>query len=198
MKKTITIINGCGSNIASLQFALERLNVNYILTDDVRKIKNASHVILPGVASAAYGMQQLNNHQLIDCIKNLTQPVLGICLGMQLFYQYSAEDNCDCLGIIPGKIHRLPNKDNFTVPHMGWNKLIINRNSPLFNGITDDSYVYYVHSYYAKKEGNTIATTSYSETISAAVQHNNFFGVQFHPEKSGLVGSKIIENFINL
>lgn len=195
----IAIIEGCGSNIASIQFALERLGKQSLLTKDPDVIVSASHVILPGVGTANYSMSQLIEYRLVDVIRSLQQPVLGICLGMQLLFQSCAEGDVDCLGLIPGTIQHLPKTIGLTMPHMGWNQLKIKQGqSKLFTGIDENNYVYFVHSYAAPINAYTIATTEHGIAFASAVQKDNFYGVQFHPERSGKIGANIIQKFIEL
>src|SRR5579871_3937692 len=153
----IAIVDSGGANIASIRFALQRLGANSELTKDPTVIKNATHVIIPGVATAGMAMQQLKQYNLIEVLRQLTQPVLGICLGMQLFYEFSAEDNVLCLGIIPGQIKKLQPSPLLAVPHMGWNKLKLLRRSSLLQSVMDDSYVYFVHSFAAPVAEQTCA-----------------------------------------
>lgn len=195
----IAIVDGCGANISSVQFALARLGKCALLTTDPDHIKAASHVILPGVGTANHTMERLQKLKLVDVLRELKNPVLGICLGMQLLYETSAEGNVDCLGILPGKIENLPVGHGLTIPHMGWNLLQINGNpSRLMQGIDKKSYVYFVHSYAAPINENTIATTKHGIVFAAACNSENFYGVQFHPEKSGIIGEKILLNFLDL
>jgi glutamine amidotransferase len=195
----IAILNACGSNLASVQFAIERLGKHAVLTADPKLLQSATHVILPGVGTAKHAMDKLHALGLIDVIRQLTQPVLGICLGMQILFDHSSEGDAECLQLIAGKVTALPEKKDFTLPHMGWNQLEIHqRNSPLFNGIEDNSHVYYVHGYAAPVGEKTLATTHYSNAFSAMVQHENFYGMQFHPERSGKVGARLLENFFEL
>ncbi|EKD91735.1 MAG: imidazole glycerol phosphate synthase subunit HisH [uncultured bacterium] len=189
----------CGANIASVQFALDRLGKKSIVTQDAKIIQSASHVILPGVGSAKQAMQKLQLLELIDVIRNLKQPVLGICLGMQILYHYSQEGDISCLGLLSGNITLLEKKLALTIPHMGWNQLEFKlANSSLLKNIKNKSYVYFVHSYAAAINSNTIATTNYGALFSAIVQNKNFYGVQFHPERSGKIGEQILKNFINI
>jgi imidazole glycerol-phosphate synthase subunit HisH len=195
----IAIIEGCGTNIASIQYALERLGQKSVVTTEPKQIKAAAKVILPGVGHASFAMQQLANLQLLDVIRNLQQPVLGICLGMQLLFALSHEGNVPCLNIIPGEIMRFKPLPSLTIPHMGWNKLKLNKpHSALLSGIDDEAYVYFVHSYYAPFSDYTLASTDYGQRFSAVVQKDNFYGVQFHPERSSAVGSLLLQNFLNL
>lgn len=193
----IVIIGGCGTNIASVQFALERLGRSAVLTTDAAKIRAADKVILPGVGTAHHAMQQLQQLELVDVICQLTQPVLGICLGMQLLYEFSAEGDVPCLGLIPNKVMALPSNLGLTVPHMGWNQLqFAQTESLLLQGIFPADYVYFVHSYAAPVDMHTVATTNYGIDFTAMVQKDNFFGTQFHPERSGRIGQKILHNFL--
>jgi glutamine amidotransferase len=160
-------------------------------------IQAASHVILPGVGHAKYVMSRLEQLALINVIKALTQPVLGICLGMQILHEHSDEGNVTCLGIIPGEVKPLPKKADFTLPHMGWNQLnIFQQNNPLLQGIKNNADVYFVHSYAVPVSQYTVAQSHHTSDFAAIVQHENFYGAQFHPERSGYVGAKILENFL--
>jgi len=190
----IAIIKYNAGNIRSVLFALERLGVDARVTDDHEAIKDASHVIFPGVGAANSAMPYLKERGLDELIRSLTQPFLGICLGMQLMCKHSEEGNTDCLGIFDLPIKKFTQGK---VPHMGWNRLTDLR-SPLMNGINNNEACYFVHSYYAALGNDTIATTGYHIDFSSALQTRNFYGVQFHPEKSALVGEKIIKNFLNL
>lgn len=192
----ITIVDSGGANIASILFALDRLGVHAAVSADADEIKNASHVILPGVGSADKIMQRLNFLQLGDVIRALTKPVLGICVGMQVLFEFSEEGGVACLNIIPGKITKLTGE--VILPHMGWNTLDITQNSPLLKNIPNASYVYFVHGFNAPILACTVASVYYGELFSAVVQHQNFFGMQFHPERSGAVGSQILKNFLEL
>ncbi len=195
----IAIIEGCGANIASVQFALERLGRKSLLTADASVIKAASHVILPGVGTAEGAMHKLKHYKLCEVISQLKQPVLGICLGMQLLYEFSYEGMVDCLGIFRGKVEPLPCSSGLPVPHMGWNQLVTHvDSSPLLKDIPEHSYVYYVHSYAAPINHETIALTQYGTKFCAMAQHKNFYGVQFHPEKSGTIGEMMLKNFLEL
>ncbi|MFI4954492.1 MAG: imidazole glycerol phosphate synthase subunit HisH [Gammaproteobacteria bacterium] len=195
----IVIIAGCGSNLASVQFALERLGVSACLATDPEQIRLADKVILPGVGTAKHAMQQLHELKLVEVIRNLTQPVLGICLGMQLLYEFSAEGNVPCLGMVPNKVIALPVAPGLTIPHMGWNQMQFQQpNHELCAGINESDDVYFVHSYAAPVDKYTIAATEYGMNFTAMVQKDNFFGAQFHPERSGKVGQKILRNFLQM
>lgn len=200
----IAIISGCGANTTSVKFALERITSNVVLTQDSAVIRKASHVILPGVGTAQHAMQVLENLKLVETILSLTQPLLGICIGMQLLFQYSAEGDCNCLGILPGIVQHLQNlaieRTDLVLPHMGWDQIKINQaDSPLLKGIENLAYFYFVHSFAVAEEPNiTIASCDYGNSFAAMVQKNNFFGVQFHPERSGINGHKMLKNFLSL
>lgn len=194
----IAIINAYGGNLASVQFAFERLGKQSVLTSDIDIIQSASHVVLPGVSTANHAMLQLKKWQLTNIISHLQQPVLGICLGMQILYQHSSEGNTDCLGILSGQVQTFPSHLNLTIPHMGWNRLQMTAQSPLMKNIDDQSYQYFVHSYVAPINQHTIASAQYGLPFSAIVQHNNFYGTQFHPERSGVIGEKILKNFLDI
>jgi glutamine amidotransferase len=192
------IIPSCGSNLASLQFALERLGADVPLTEDPARIRAASHVILPGVGAAAPGMERLAAAKLVDVIPTLTQPVLGICLGMQLLFASSEEEDTPCLGIIDAAVRRFPASPDYPVPQMGWNQLAPVGESPLLGGVPAGAYAYFVHSYAAPPGDYTRAVTTYGVPFSAVVERANFFGTQFHPERSSLVGRRVLENFLKI
>ncbi|MFL6548216.1 MAG: imidazole glycerol phosphate synthase subunit HisH [Povalibacter sp.] len=198
MKPQLAIIDSGGANIASLQLAVERLGVPAELTTDPQRLLEASHVILPGVGAAADCMGRLRNAGLVETIRNLKQPLLGICVGMQLLFESSEEGNVPCLGVLPGRVERLPNRAELPVPHMGWNQLEFSRRSPLLEDIAEGDYVYFVHSYAAPVSSATLATTTYGQPFSAVVQQRNVYGAQFHPERSARVGAQLLRNFINL
>lgn len=193
----IAIVQSCGTNISSVEFALQRLGKKAVLTNDKNALQNASHVILPGVSTAQSAMQNLQKNNLVELIRELKQPVLGICSGMQILFQHSDEDDIPCLGIFAGKIILMPEID-LPVPHMGWNQINIIKNSKLLENITENSYVYFVHSYMAETSDYTLASTKYACQFSAIVQNKNFYGVQFHPERSGKIGEQILQNFLSL
>jgi glutamine amidotransferase len=192
-------IVACGSNFASIQFALERLGKSSVVTLDPKIIESASHVILPGVGHAHYAMEQLKQNNLIEVIPRLTQPVLGICLGMQLFFTASMEGNIKCLGLLPETVLRFPEDKQLVTPHMGWNQFNITQTtSPMVTGISNQDFVYFVHNYYVPVSNATVALTNYAVDFSAIVQHKNFYGMQFHPEKSGKTGERLLSNFLNV
>jgi glutamine amidotransferase len=195
----LAIIDSGGANIASLQFAVERLGVASDLTTDPAVLKRASHVILPGVGAAADCMARLQSKPgLVDTIRKLEQPLLGICVGMQLLFESSEEGNVACLGMLPGRVTRFADRDELPVPHMGWNQLEFKHGSPLLNDIAVGDYVYFVHSYAAPVTQSTLATSSYGDPFSAVVQHGNVYGAQFHPERSARAGSQLLRNFLAL
>lgn len=193
--QTITIINTGCANLSSVKFAFERLGYQAEITDNLAKIQSAKKLILPGVGTASAAVQSMQSRQLIETIQQLTQPVLGICLGMQLMTDFSAEGEVETLKLINGNTQRLPNK-GLPLPHMGWNKVHYQDNHPLFSDIPQDSYFYFVHSYAVLPNENTIATCDYGVPFSAAIARNNFYGVQFHPERSGKVGEQLLRNFM--
>jgi glutamine amidotransferase len=198
--KTVIIDYNAG-NIRSVCFALERLGVNPILSNDPEQIMAADKVIFPGVGEAGSTMRYLRQSGLDIVIKSLKQPVLGICLGMQLLCEHSEEGNTDCLGIIPQKVLKFVPKANEKVPHIGWNTIDQSPNylyHPLFDQIEKDSYVYFVHSFYVENGAYSIAHCDYILNFSAALQKDNFYAAQFHPEKSGAIGEHLLKNFLGL
>jgi len=190
----VVIIKYNAGNIRSVLFALERLGVHAMVTDDHDEIRSADRVIFPGVGEASSAMKYLREKGLDTLISSLTQPVLGICLGMQLMCSYSEENNTTCMGIFDEKVKLFP-LNGFKIPQIGWNN-ITHLKSDLFQGIDENAYMYFVHSYYVEKCDNAISLTNYISEYSSAVHKNNFYAVQFHPEKSGDAGQKILENFI--
>ena len=194
----LVIIDSGGANIASVRYAIERLGVNAELTTDPESVRSATHVILPGVGAAADCMARLQNNNLIDSIKQIRQPLLGVCVGMQLLFESSEEGDVGCLAMLPGRVRRFPNRAGLPVPHMGWNQLTPVQPTLLMQGIHADDYVYFVHSYAAPISDYTLASTEYGAPFSAVVQKNNIYGVQFHPERSARVGSIILRNFLSI
>jgi imidazole glycerol-phosphate synthase subunit HisH len=194
----VAIIKYNAGNIQSVLYALERIGVSAIVTDDHEQIQKADKVIFPGVGEAKSAMKYLKERGLDILIKNLTQPVFGICLGMQLMCKYSEENDTECLGIFDTQVKKFKVEGlAFKVPQIGWNN-IYNLKSKLFKGIDEESYCYFVHGYYAALSKHTIATTNYIQPYSSGLHKNNFYGVQFHPEKSAAVGEQILKNFIDL
>ncbi len=198
MAGSVAIIDSGGANIASLLFALERLGFDASLTTDARSIRRADRVILPGVGAAADAMQRLRDSGLVDVIRALQQPVLGICLGMQLLADASEEEDVDCLGIIPGVARRLPVAEGFPVPNMGWCPVTRVAATPLLDGIDDGSYFYFVHSYALPPSAFTLATADHAGAFSAVVGRDNFVAAQFHPERSSADGARLLRNFLEL
>ena len=197
----IAIIDSGGANIASVTFALERCGATATLTTDAEKIASADKVILPGVGAAPVAMAQLQKAGLVDCIRGLTQPVLGICLGMQLLFERSEEGDTELLGLIPGTVGAFQPAPGLSIPHMGWNRLLPTAGAaanPLLKGIDDGAHVYFVHSYFAPVSGDTVAACRYGADFTALVAHGNFMGAQFHPERSGPIGARILQNFLEL
>ena len=194
----IAIIKYNAGNIRSVLYALERIGHEAVVTDDPVEIRKADKVIFPGVGEASTAMNYLKERDLDTLIISLTQPVLGICLGMQLMCKYSEENNTTCLGIFDENVKKFqPTDEPLKVPQIGWNN-IYDLKTDLFKGIDENSYCYFVHGYYASAGEHTIATTQYVEPYSSALHKNNFYGVQFHPEKSAGVGETIIANFLKL
>ncbi len=197
----LVIIKYNAGNIQSVLFALERIGMQATVTDDVEEIKAADKVIFPGVGEASTAMNYLRERKLDNIISDLKQPVLGVCLGMQLMCSYSEENETNCLGIFDEQVIKFKAPQNATeiykIPQIGWNNLY-DLKTGLFSGLPDKSYCYFVHSYYAALGEHTIATVDYIQPYSAALHKNNFYGVQFHPEKSADVGAQILKNFIEL
>jgi len=197
----IAIVDSGVANLASVVAAVARLGFAAEVTSDPQCIHAASHVILPGVGAAAPAMQQLRKKNLVQTISGLCQPVLGICLGMQLLFERSHEGNgepVECLGLLPGEVTRLRASPETPVPHMGWNQLSVDRpEHALLRGIDDGSFVYFVHSYAVRAGDAAVTTTEYGQTFASTVGRGNFFGCQYHPERSGAVGAQILKNFLD-
>ena len=196
MSATVAIIDSGGANIASLRAALSRLGADSVVTTDHGVIRRAARVLLPGVGSAHNAMLRLRGAGLDQLIPTLQQPLLGICLGMQLLFDRSEEGPVNCLGVIPGSIGKLQFEPGKPVPHMGWNQMTMVRDDPLMNGIGSLDHVYFVHSFYAPTSSATVAITDYSTALTAVARKDNFCGTQFHPERSGVVGARILANFL--
>jgi len=194
----VAIIDCGGANIASLTNALDRLEVSSALTRDAHTITNASHVILPGVGAAADTMQRLADSNLLEIIADLNQPVLGICLGLQLLAESSEEDHAECLGIIPTVAKRLPVYPQIPVPNMGWCRVRQLMQHELFAGIDDNSYFYFVHSYALPQGDYTLATAEHAQPFTAVLAQENFFATQFHPERSAAPGARLLSNFLKI
>ncbi|HEX5765419.1 MAG TPA: imidazole glycerol phosphate synthase subunit HisH [Woeseiaceae bacterium] len=196
MRADIAIIDSGGSNIASLSSALERLGASSIRTADANTIRSASHVILPGVGAAADGMRKLKRAELAEVIPRLTQPVLGICLGMHLLAQHSEEDDAECLGVLPAAALRLEASPGLPVPNMGWCRVTKTAEHPLLHGIDSDSYFYFVHSYALPVDHFTVATAAHATELTAVSSSRNFVATQFHPERSAAAGARLLANFL--
>jgi glutamine amidotransferase len=194
----VAIIDSGGANLASLQFALERLGARSLVSSDADTIACAPRVLLPGVGAAADAMRRLRANGLDRLIPQLPVPLLGICLGMQLLFEHSSEGDTACLGIVAGRVERLTPAPGMPVPHMGWNTLEIISDDPLLRGIDAAHYLYFVHSYAAPVADSTLAAVHYGRPLAAVVRHDNFRGVQFHPERSASVGAQILRNFLTL
>jgi len=194
----LAIVDSGGANIASVRFALERLGVQSELTADPAVIRAAERVILPGVGAANEGMRKLQERGLVDCVRGLTQPVLGVCLGMQLLFESSEEGSTETLGLIPGRVVLLPDSPGIQVPHMGWNTVLTGKEVALLHGIAADARFYFVHSYAGPVNAFTLASCDHGTPFAAIVQRGNFSGVQFHPERSGTAGAQLLKNFLTL
>jgi len=192
----IAIIDSGGANIASLLFAFDRLQAKAVLTSDADEIRNAPRVLLPGVGAAKDAMNRLTNAGLIDVVRELKQPVLGICLGMQLLCDGSEEEDVECLGIIPGTAKKLVATTDNPVPNMGWCTTSITADHPVLEGIEDNSYFYYLHSYALPVSDNTLATATHADEFSAIIGHQNFVAAQFHPERSSAAGAQLLKAFV--
>jgi imidazole glycerol-phosphate synthase subunit HisH len=193
----VVVVDSGVANLGSVMAALARLDAPARLTTDPAVLRAARRVILPGVGAAAPAMMRLRERGLDRVIPTLTCPVLGICLGMQLLFEHTEEGGVDCLGVVPGRLRRFEASRCGRVPHMGWNQLQALRESPLIHGFGPDPYAYFVHSYYAPVAGHTLSACDYGGPFAAVVQHRNFFGAQFHPERSAAVGATLIRNFVS-
>lgn len=194
----IAVIDVCGNNLTSLTNAIHRLGFNCLLTHDIEEIRNASHVILPGVGAAETAMTALYSHHLVPLLQTLSQPMLGICLGMQLLFDKSEEGNVEGLKWISGTVRKLYATENYPVPHMGWNQLIWTKDSPLSHDLDKEEHVYFVHGYALLDSPYAVAQCHYGQNFSVIVQNRNVYGMQFHPEKSAQAGLKLLNNFLQL
>ena len=195
---SVVLVDAGGTNIGSVRYALQRLGVDAALTCDAAGIRAADKVILPGVGAARPGMARLQQLGLTDLLRTLTQPVLGVCLGMQLLCAQSEEGDTECLGLIPAPVRRFTEAPGLRVPHMGWNGVSILRGHPLLAGLGEGEQAYFVHSYAVPTGDWTLAASVHGEAFSAAIARNNFHGLQFHPERSAAVGAKLLRNFLEL
>jgi len=193
---SVIIDTGC-ANLTSLKFAVERLTNDVVISSDPETISSADRVFLPGVGSAQYAMGVLEERDLIDVIQNLTQPVLGICLGMQMLTSRSSEGDIACLDLVPGEVKGLQSQ-GLRLPHMGWNTLAECTDHPLLHGINEEMYFYFVHTYGVGVSDTSIAQCEYGSRFSAAIAYKNFLGVQFHPERSSAAGSQLLKNFLEI
>lgn len=195
---SVVLVDAGGANIGSVRYALQRLGVDASLTADSAAIRAADKVILPGVGAAAPAMARLRELGLVESLRSLRQPVLGVCLGMQLLCAHSEEGDTPCLGLIPATVHRFAQRPDVRVPHMGWNRLRAVQAHPLLAGLGEDDQVYFVHSYAVPMGDFTLASTDHAGLFSAVVARENFHGMQFHPERSATVGSRLLKNFLSL
>jgi len=195
---SVVLVDAGGTNIGSVRYALQRLGVDAALTADAAAIRAADKVILPGVGAAAPGMARLRELGLVELLRSLTQPVLGVCLGMQLLCTHSAEGDTACLDLIPASVRRFDEAAGLRVPHMGWNRVQARRPHALVDGLGDDDWAYFVHSYAVPVGDYTLATADYGEAFSAVIARDNFHGMQFHPERSGALGARLLANFLKL
>lgn len=195
---TLAIIDSGGANIGSVVHALKRLGAEPVFTADAATIRAADRVLLPGVGAAGAAMSRLRETGLAQCIRELRQPVLGICLGMQLLFEKSEEDDTECLGIVPGTLKKMNSSQGVRVPHMGWNTTTVVRDDPLLTGLKENPWFYFVHSYCAPPGDATLATCLHGEPFTAIVRQGNFCGAQFHPERSAVNGARLLANFLEL
>lgn len=194
---SLVIVDTSCANLSSVKFAFERLGVKPLITADAAQIRSAERVVLPGVGTAKAAMRNLQALDLVGTLRELQQPVLGICLGMQLMTEWSAEGDVDCLGLIPARTVALENIGQ-PLPHMGWNTISEVGENPLLRGISAPAYCYFVHSFAVAPDKYTIASTDYGQRFASMIHSNNYFGAQFHPERSGAVGAQILKNFMEL
>jgi len=192
------MIGCCGANLASLKFAFARLGVEIEVSDEAKRLRRATHVVLPGVGAAKDAMERLERHGLTEVLPALSAPVLGICLGMQLLFRRSDEDDATCLGIIDADVERLPDAADLPIPQMGWNQIRFDTPSALTRGVESGAYAYFVHSYAAPAGPYTRAVTDYGRPFSSVIEQGNFYGTQFHPERSSATGARILENFLRI
>lgn len=195
---SVVLVDGGGTNIGSVRYALQRLGVDAPLVTDAARIRAADRVILPGVGAAGPAMQRLRELELVEVLRALRQPVLGVCLGLQLLFRGSRESTEPCLGLIDADVDKLPEAAGLRVPHMGWNTLAVQRPHALLQGLQPADQAYFVHSYAAPVGAWTLAACDHGSVFSAIVQKDNFYGMQFHPERSAAVGSLLLRNFLSL
>ena len=195
---SVVLVDAGGTNIGSVRYALQRLGVDAQLTADAAAIRAADKVILPGVGAAGPGMARLHALGLVDVVRGLRQPVLGVCLGMQLLFERSEEGDTECLGLLPGAVHHLPQCAGLRVPHMGWNRLQVSARDPLLADLDDPAFAYFVHSYAAPVGAHTLASVDHGGAFSAIVRKGDICGMQFHPERSAAAGARLLRNFLSL
>jgi glutamine amidotransferase len=195
---SVVLVDAGGTNIGSVRYALQRLGVEASLTSDAEAIRTADKVILPGVGAAGPGMARLHELGLVQLMRSLTQPVLGVCLGMQLLCEHSEEGDTECLGVIPATVRRFADQPGLRVPHMGWNRLQRQREHPLLDGLVDGDWAYFVHSYAVPAGDYALAATDFGGDFSSVIARGNFHGMQFHPERSATVGARLLKNFLEL
>lgn len=192
----VALVDSGGANVGSVRYALDRLGVESFVTGDVEAIRASARVILPGVGVADVAMARLRELGLIETLRSLQQPLLGICLGMQLLFESSEEGDVACLGLLHGRVTKLPEAPGVRIPHMGWNRLAIRRESALLAGIESGSQCYFVHGYAASVTEDCVASSAHGVPFAALVQRGHVAGAQFHPERSGAIGARVIENFV--
>jgi len=194
----VVLVDAGGTNIGSVRYALQRLGTDAELTADPARIRAATHVILPGVGAAGPGMRRLREAGLVDVLRGLKQPVLGVCLGMQLLCERSDEGDTECLGVVPANVRHIPAAPGLRVPHMGWNHLEAHGSHPLTAGLREGDTAYFVHSYAVPVGDYTLVASEHGTPFSAVVAADNFMGMQFHPERSARVGAQLLRNFLSL
>jgi len=197
-KYDVVLVDGGGTNIGSVRYALQRLGLDAEMSADAERILAATHVILPGVGAAGPGMKKLREAGLTEVLRGLRQPLLGVCLGMQLLYERSEEGDTECLGLLPGAVAHFPAGRRLRIPHMGWNLLRVERDDALLSDLGEEPHAYFVHSYAAPVTSATIASTEHGARFSAIVRQGNVCGMQFHPERSAAVGARLLQNFLEL
>jgi len=195
---SVVLVDAGGTNIGSVRYALQRLGADAALTSDAAAIRTADKVVLPGVGAAGPGMARLRELGLVEVLRSLRQPVLGVCLGMQLLCAHSEENDTECLGLIDAPVRCFADTPGLRVPHMGWNDVSVQREHPLLAGLGEGEQAYFVHSYAVPVGEWTLATADYGGAFSAVIAHGNFHGMQFHPERSAAVGAKLLKNFLDL
>lgn len=192
----VVLIDAGGANIGSVQYALQRLGVDAPLTRDATTIRSAERVILPGVGAAGPAMARLQEAGLVEVVRGLRQPLLGVCIGMQILFAHSEEGDVPCLGLLDGVVRRLPGGEGVRIPHMGWNRLFHDGRDPLLDGIDDGAQAYFVHSYGVADSPDAVARCEHGSAFVAVARRGNVAGVQFHPERSAAVGARLLENFV--